>query len=133
VIERTVKYTLIFFCAAALLIIALTAAGSRTIGTELCVSPEPTPTPYVVPGTEWKGYTVKAKPGYQFVKQEVGVSVVKLRTNAYMGSYTCPCKSTDPNRKCELIFSPNYIICKGGSCGGSSSCIFVGSTPALRR
>lgn len=88
------KYTTLILCASILLMIALTSAGSRTNGTEPCISPEPTPTPYVVPGTEWKGYTVKAKPGYEFVKQDVGVSVVKLRTNAYMGSYTCPCKST---------------------------------------
>jgi len=118
----------------ALLFIALSSAGSRpaTI-TAACAEPVATPTPYVVPGTEWRGYVVKAKPGYEFIKQEVGVSVVKIRTNAYMGSYTCPCKSTDPNRKCELIFSPTYLSCKGGSCGGSSSCIFVGSTPMIRR
>ena len=118
----------------ALLFIALSSAGSRsTTITAACAEPVATPTPYVVPGTEWRGYVVKAKPGYEFIKQEVGVSVVRLRTNAYMGSYTCPCKSTDPNRKCELIFSPTYITCKGGSCGGSSSCIFVGSTPMMRR
>jgi len=128
-----VKYTTIFLCASILLMIGLTSAGSRTNEREPCIAPSPTPTPYVVPGTEWRGHVVKAKPGYQFIKQEVGVSVVNLRTNAYVGSYTCPCKSTDPNRKCELIFSPTYITCKGGSCGGSSSCIFVGSTPVLRR
>lgn len=117
----------------ALLFIALSSAGSRPTITAACAEPVATPTPYVVPGTEWRGYVVKAKPGYEFIKQDVGVSVVKLRNNAYMGSYTCPCKSTDPNRKCELIFSPTYITCKGGSCGGSSSCIFVGSTPMMRR
>jgi hypothetical protein len=129
------KLALIVLAALTLLVITLSSAGSRAIETEPCTSPAAslTPTPTVVPGTEWKGYTVKAKPGYQFIKQEVGVSVVKLRTNAYMGSYTCPCKSTDPNRKCELIFSPTYISCKGGSCGGSSSCIFVGATPDVRR
>jgi hypothetical protein len=33
-----VKYTLIFLCAAILLIIALTPAGSRTIGTALHIA-----------------------------------------------------------------------------------------------
>jgi hypothetical protein len=116
-----------------LLLIALSSAGSPPTITAACAEPAATPTPYVVPGTEWRGHVVKAKAGYEFIKQEVGVSVVNLRTNAYMGSYTCPCKSTDPNRKCELIFSPTYLTCKGGSCGGSSSCIFVGSTPMMRQ
>ena len=117
-----------------LLVIGLSSAGSRTTMTEVCGSPEPTPTPTVVPGTELRGRVATAKPGYQFVKQEVGVSVVNIRTNAYMGAYTCPCKSTDPNRKCELIFSPTYITCKNGSCGGGAySCLLVGATPMMRQ
>jgi hypothetical protein len=117
-----------------LLVIGLSSAGSRTTTTEVCSSPAPTPTPTVVPGTELRGRVATAKPGYQFVKQEVGVSVVNIRTNAYMGAYTCPCKSTDPNRKCDLVFSPTYITCKNGSCGsGVSGCLLVGATPMMRR
>jgi hypothetical protein len=88
----------------------------------------------VVPGTELRGRVAKTKPGYQFIKTADGVSVANTRTNAYMGSYTCPCHNTNPNSKCELIFSPNYITCKQGSCSSSeSSCLLVGSIPTLRR
>lgn len=115
-----------------LLVIGLSSAGSRTTMTEVCSSPAPTPT--VVPGTELRGRVATAKPGYQFVKQEVGVSVVNIRTNAYMGAYTCPCRSTNPNSKCDLVFSPTYITCKNGSCGsGANSCLLVGATPTMRR
>ena len=88
--------------------------------------------PTVVPGTELHGNVAKVKPGYRFVQRENGVGVINLRTNANIGTYTCPCKSTDPNRKCELIFSPIYITCKGGSCGGVTSCLLVGNVPSLR-
>ena len=128
------KFALVVLAALALLVIALSSAPSRTIATEPCSAPAPTPTPTVVPGTELRGNVAKAKPGYQFVKQQVGVSVVNIRTNAYMGAYTCPCRSTDPNRKCDLVFSPTYITCKGGSCGGSAtSCMLVGATPMMRQ
>jgi len=88
--------------------------------------------PTVVPGTELHGNVAKVKPGYRFVQRENGVGVINLRTNANIGTYTCPCKSTDPNRKCELIFSPTYITCKGGSCGGVTSCLLVGNVASLR-
>lgn len=127
------KYATISLCASVLVVIALSAAGSRTAPSTACVEPAPTPTPYVVPGTVWRGNVVTAKSGYQFVKQEVGVSVMNLRTNAYVGAYTCPCNSTDPNRKCELIFTPTYLTCKGGSCGGTQTCIFVGARPMMRQ
>jgi hypothetical protein len=118
--------------ASMLLAIALSSAGSRTTRTEAGSSPVPTPTPTVVPGTELRGRVATTKPGYSFIKRENGVTVVNNRTNAYMGAYTCPCGSTDPNRKCDLVFSPTYITCKGGSCSGSS-CLLVGSTPTMRQ
>ena len=128
------KLAAVVLVAFTLLVIGLSSAGSRTTMTEVCSSPAPTPTPTVVPGTELRGRVATVKPGYQFVKQDVGVSVVNIRTSAYMGAYTCPCKSTDPNRKCDLVFSPTYITCKNGSCGsGASSCLLVGATPMMRR
>jgi hypothetical protein len=129
------KSALVLLVVVTLLAISLSSAGSRKVTTtEPCSAPAPTPTPTVVPGTELQGRVAKTKPGYQFVKQAVGVTVENTRTNQYMGAYTCPCHSTDPNRKCELIFSPTYITCKNGSCGSDGgSCLLVGATPMMRQ
>lgn len=128
------KFVSISLCASALFLIGLSSAGSRTGISGAGVMPVPTPTPYVVPGTELRGRVAKTKPGYQFIKQENGVSVMNTRTNAYVGSYTCPCNRNNPTPKCELIFSPTYITCKQGSCSTSeSSCLLVGATPMMRQ
>jgi hypothetical protein len=128
------KLALVVLSALMLVALGLSSATSRAIETAPCSAPAPTPTPTVVPGTELRGRVATTKPGYQFVKQQAGVSVVNLRTNAYMGAYTCPCRSTDPNRKCDLVFSPTYITCKNGSCGsGANSCLLVGATPVMRQ
>ncbi len=128
------KFAAVLSAMLILLVIALSSAPSRTVRTEPCNAPAPTPTPTVVPGTELRGRVATVKPGYQFVKQQVGVSVVNTRTNAYMGAYTCPCRSTDPSRKCDLVFSPTYITCKNGSCGsGAAGCLLVGATPTMRQ
>ena len=126
------KYAIGLLCASALLMVALSSAGSRTTTSEACSEPAPTPTPYVVPGTELKRNVATTKPGYEFIKREGGVNVTSTRTGAFMGSYTCPCRSTDPNRKCDLVFSPTYITCKGGSCGASTACLIVGA-PLMKR
>ena len=128
------NFALVLVATLTLLAMALSPARSYNRTAEPCSAPAPTPTPTVVPGTELRGRVATAKPGYQFVKQQAGASVVNTRTNAYMGAYTCPCHSTDPNRKCEFIFSPNYLTCKNGSCGsGGGSCLLVGATPTMRQ
>ena len=124
-------FLIILLCTVAGLSLAVSSSRSHGAAPEACM-PLPTPTPYVVPGTEWRGHVVTAKRGYEFVQRDVGVGVVNTRTNAFMGSYTCPCNSSDPNRKCELIFSPTYLTCKGGSCSGNAACIFVGA-PLVKR
>lgn len=128
------KYMSLWLCASALFLIGLSSAGSRTRMFGAGFIPAPTPTPYVVPGTELRGRVAKTKPGYQFIKQENGVSVMNTRTNAYVGGYSCPCNRTNPTPKCDLVFSPTYITCKQGSCSTSeSSCLLVGATPVMRQ
>lgn len=116
-----------------LVLMSISSVGRGTTGTALGGYPAPTPSSAAVPGTELRGRVATVKPGYEFVRREIGVAVVRIRTNAYMGAYTCPCGSSDPNRKCDLVFSPTQITCKSGSCGGSNSCLLVGSTPTMRQ
>jgi hypothetical protein len=127
------KYAVVVLCVSTLFVLALSPAGVGATKTKKSRAHAGT-SPTVVPGTELHGAVAKVKPGYRFVQRENSVvGVINMRTNANMGTYTCPCKSTDPNRKCELIFSPTYLTCKGGSCGGSTACVLVGSVPTMRQ
>ena len=127
------KCSVVLFFISTLFVVALSPVDVSASGqkrSRASVSGSPT----VVPGTELRGPVATVKPGYEFIQQANGVvGVVNTRTNAIMGTYTCPCKSTDPNRKCELIFSPTYLVCKGGSCGGNAPCVLVGNLPTMRQ
>jgi len=126
------KYAVFVLCILTLIFVTLTSAGVGTAKAKKSRA-HAGGSPTVVPGTELHGNVAKVKPGYRFVQRENGVGVINIRTNANMGTYTCPCK-TDPNRKCELIFSPTYITCKNGSCGASvTSCVLLGSVPTMRQ
>lgn len=126
-------YLVLVLFALTLVLMAVLSAGRGLTRAAMGGLPVATPSPVAVPGTELRRNVATVKPGYEFVKREIGVTVVNIRTNAYIGAYTCPCGSSDPNRKCDLVFSPTRITCKGGSCGGSHSCLLVGSTPTMRR
>lgn len=75
--------------------------------------------PVAVPGSELSHNVAKAKPGYQFMNRGQSVDVVKVRTDQIMGTYVCPCNKTDGGT-CQLVFTPSYLTCKGGSCTGVS-------------
>ena len=126
------KFAAVVLCTFTLLAIALSSAGSRTTKTEIGSSPAPTPTPTAVPGTELRGRVATVKPGYRFVNQGGSVGVMSVRKGIIVGTYVCPCGSSDPARKCDLVFSPTYITCKSGSCS-SGSCLLTAATPMMRR
>jgi hypothetical protein len=92
-------------------------AASVGFATELSFPPGSPPV--AVPGSELSHNVATAKPGYQFVNQGQSVDVVKVRTNQIMGAYVCPCNKTDGG-SCQLVFTPSYLACKGGSCTGAS-------------
>jgi hypothetical protein len=126
------KCSVVLFCISLLFVLALSPADVNATKQKRSRAPA-SRSPTVVPGTELRGPVATVKPGYEFIQQENGVvGVVNTRTNAIMGTYTCPCKSTNPNSKCELIFSPTYLVCKGGSCGGNAPCVLVGNLPTMR-
>lgn len=72
-----------------------------------------------VPGTELRRNVATVKPGYEFVNRGSAVDVVNKNKSFKTGTYVCPCGGNDPNRKCDIVFSPTQITCKSGSCSGS--------------
>jgi hypothetical protein len=117
-------YLIIVSFALTLILMVVSSSGRGTTGTELSGSPAPTPTPRAVPGTELRGRVATTKPGYVFVKRANSVDVVDTRKSFRTGTYVCPCNSNDPNRKCDIVFSPTQITCKNGSCS-SGSCLLT--------
>ncbi len=117
-------------CAFTLLLIALSSASSGTTRTEMISLPAPAPT--AVPGTELRRNVATVKPGYEVVKRERSVDVVSIRFNRIMGTYVCPCNSTDTAAKCDLVFSPQQITCKLGSCTGGS-CLLTAAPRVMRQ
>lgn len=78
------------------------------------------PPPKAVPGTELNRNVATLKPGYQFINRTNSVDVIRVRTNQIMGTYVCPCTRADKTGTCELVFRPQDLTCKGGSCSGAS-------------
>jgi hypothetical protein len=117
-------YLTIVLFALTLILMAVSSSGRGTTRTEMSGSPAPTPTPTAVPGTELRHNVAPVKPGYEFVKRERSVDVVNTRKSFRTGTYVCPCSSNDPNRKCDIVFSPTQITCKNGSCS-SGSCLLT--------
>ena len=76
--------------------------------------------PKAVPGTELNHNVATPKPGYEFIKRTNSVDVVKVRTNQMMGTYVCPCTRADQTGTCELVFLPQELTCKDGSCTGET-------------
>ena len=76
--------------------------------------------PKAVEGSELNHNEATPKPGYAFINRTNSVDVVKVRTNQIMGTYVCPCTRADRTGTCELVFNPQAITCKGGSCSGET-------------
>jgi hypothetical protein len=76
--------------------------------------------PTAVPGTALNHNVATPKPGYEFINRTNSVDVVRVRTNQIMGTYVCPCTRADRTGTCELVFNPQKLTCKGGSCTGAS-------------
>ena len=114
--------TLVLF-ALTLILMTISSSGRGT-RMEMSGSPAPTPTPTAVPGTELRGRVATTKPGDDFVNKGRSVDVVNTRKSFRTGTYVCPCSSNDPNRKCDIVFSPTQITCKNGSCS-SGSCMLT--------
>src|SRR5438552_17272 len=124
------KYGAVVLCAFTLLLIALSSASSGTTRTEMISLLALAPT--AVPGTELRRNVATVKPGYEFVKRERSVDVVSIRFNRIMGTYVCPCNSTDTAARCDLVFSPQQITCKLGSCT-SGSCLLTAAPRVMRQ
>jgi hypothetical protein len=120
------KYTALVLAALVSLLIGLAAADSGTTlsMTNAAIGSDPKS----VPGSINRGNGAIVKPGYTFVRRGNEVDVVRAR-GFKTGTYVCSCRSGDPNKKCELIFSPKQILCKQGSCSGAS-CLLVPVEPA---
>ena len=94
-------------------------------------SPAPTE-PTAVPGTELHDNVAYIKPGYKFVHRGDAVDVMPESGQVKTGTYTCPCHSKDPTRKCEMVFTTRRITCRSGSCVGGS-CLLTSAAPKVRR
>lgn len=112
------KFALFALAASLLLVIVLASASSRTKTTGLLVA-GPDSEPKSVPGSSNRGNGAVVKAGYIFVRRGDEVDVVRQR-GFKTGTYVCSCRSSDANKKCELVFSPKQILCKQGSCTGAS-------------
>ena len=114
--------------AALLLLIALASASSRTTKTETHLAGTGSD-PKSVPGSINRGNGAVVKAGYTFVRRGEEVDVVRVNGRFKTGTYVCSCRAGDPNKKCELVFSPKQILCKQGTCSGAS-CLLVPVEPA---
>ena len=125
------KYAAVVLCAFTLLLIGLEAAGLGTTKIGIPASPSLSK-PTAVPGTELHDNVAYIKPGYKFVNQGDAVDVVPDGGAVKTGTYTCPCHSKDPTRKCEMVFTTRRITCRSGSCVGGS-CLLTSVARAVRR
>ncbi|MFS8085695.1 MAG: hypothetical protein ACMG6H_08710 [Acidobacteriota bacterium] len=124
------KYVVVLFVFTFSLIV-LSAAGLGRTGTSLSHSPsygELT----VVPGTELHDNVAYIKAGYKFVDRGDAVDVVREQANYKTGTYTCPCRSKDRTRKCEMVFTTRRITCRSGTCVGGS-CLLTAVAPTSRQ
>jgi hypothetical protein len=92
---------------------------------------QPINDPVAVDGTDLRHNEATVKAGYEFINRGQSVDVVKIRTNKIMGTYVCPCKKTDGGT-CELVFTPSYLTCKGGSCTGAT-CLLTARPLVMRQ
>jgi hypothetical protein len=90
------------------------------------------PTPKAVPGSELNHNVATPKPGYEFINRTNSVDVVRVRTNQIMGTYVCPCTRADKTGTCELVFNPQGLTCKGGSCSGET-CLLTAALRTMRQ
>jgi hypothetical protein len=90
------------------------------------------PSSIAVPGTELNHNVATPKPGYEFIKRTNSVDVVSVRTNQIMGNYVCPCTRSDKTGTCELVFHPQELTCKGGSCTGET-CLLTAAPRTMRQ
>jgi hypothetical protein len=125
-------YLAVVLFALTLILMAVSSSSRGTTRTGISGSPAPTPTPTAVPGTELRRNVATVKPGYEFVKRANSVDVVNTRKSFRTGTYVCPCNSNDPNRKCDIVFAPTQITCKGGSCS-SGECLLTAAPQMMRQ
>ena len=111
------KFGALGLAAFAVLVMALVSANSRTTTRGMNVARMDEPKS--VPGSSNRGNGAVVKAGYIFVRRGDEVDVVRQR-GFKTGTYVCSCRSSDANKKCELVFSPKQILCKQGSCTGAS-------------
>jgi hypothetical protein len=126
------RYAPLVLCAFTLLLIVSAAAGLRTARMEIASSPSPAE-PTAVPGTELHDNVAYIKPGYSFVNRGDAVDVVPDGGAVKTGTYTCPCHSKDPTRKCEMVFTTRRITCRSGSCVNGSCLLTARVAPTARR
>jgi hypothetical protein len=105
--------------------------GFGLIRTSLIKSPSP-PAPTAVPGSVLSNNEAIPKPGYEFISRGTSVDVVKIRTNQIMGTYVCPCTKADKTGTCEVVFQPQAVTCKGGSCTGET-CRLTAARKTMRQ
>jgi hypothetical protein len=107
------------YATALLVVLAALVLLAASVGFATGVGLPPGAPPVAVPGSDLSHNVATAKPGYQFANRGAYVDVVKVRTYQIMGTYVCPCNKTDGGT-CQLVFTPAYLACKGGSCTGAS-------------
>jgi len=88
--------------------------------------------PTAVPGSELRRNVATPKAGYEFVNRNQSVDVVQIRTSRVMGKYVCPCNRSDGTGTCELVFRPQEVTCKGGSCTGES-CVLTAASLTMHQ
>ena len=125
-------YVVLVLFALVLILMAVSSASPGTTRKEISGVPAPNPTPVAVPGTELRRNVATVKPGYEFVNQGRSVDVVNKRKSFRTGAYVCPCSSNDPAKRCDIVFSPTEITCKGGSCTGAS-CMLTAAPQVMRQ
>ena len=85
--------------------------------------------PANIEGVELVSGTVRAKSGYQFVKQLNGsVTVARMAGGGVAGTWSCDCSGTGA---CGAVITQGILYCITGTCRGS--CDLTVTTEGLRK